>query len=64
MRGYYAMPLLHGDRVIGWANASVAGAALQVELGFASRRPPGTAFARAVDEEIARLRSFLGLGGK
>jgi uncharacterized protein YcaQ len=30
-RGYYALPLLYGERVIGWANASTASGALQVE---------------------------------
>jgi uncharacterized protein YcaQ len=55
VRGYYAMPLLWRDRVIGWANAAVAGRALEVEVGFADRRPRERDFARALDAEIARL---------
>ncbi len=32
--GYYALPLLWRDRVIGWGNVSVADGALQCDLGF------------------------------
>ena len=38
--GYYALPLLWRDRVIGWGNLSVADGALQASLGFARGRPP------------------------
>ncbi len=54
VRGYYAMPLAWGDRVIGWANVGD-----EVELGFASGRPRERAFREAVDAEIERLRAFL-----
>ncbi len=50
--GYYALPVLFGDRVIGWANAGE-----RVELGWVSRvRPPK----RALKAELERLRAFLG----
>ncbi len=39
-RGYYAMPLLWRDRVIGWGNLSVAGDALQASLGYVTGRAP------------------------
>lgn len=56
VRGYYAMPMLWRDRVIGWANASpVEGGGLDVELGFASGRPRDREFRREADAEIARL---------
>jgi uncharacterized protein len=61
IRGYYAMPLLWGDRVIGWANASVAGRELKVDLGFAGKRPADREFKREVEAEIARLDTFLDL---
>ena len=61
LRGYYAMPLLWGNRVVGWANASVVDSRLEVKLGFANRRPSGSDFSREVDAEIARLTKFLGL---
>lgn len=61
VRGYYAMPLLFGDRVVGWANATVADGALDVNVGFVDKRPKGKAFTLALDEEIERLRVFLQL---
>jgi uncharacterized protein YcaQ len=61
LRGYYAMPLLWGDVVIGWANASVAGKQLNVEVGFAGKRPDDSDFREELDREIDRLTAFLGL---
>lgn len=59
VRGYYAMPVLWGDRVIGWANASVAANKLTVKLGFAGKPPADREFKREVEAEIARLEAFL-----
>jgi uncharacterized protein YcaQ len=61
VRGYYAMPLLWGDVVIGWANASVEGKQLTVEVGFAGKRPNDSDFRGELDAEIDRLQTFLGL---
>jgi len=59
--GYYALPLLWRDRVIGWANAKVQNGALEVQAGFVSgKAPSGAAFRRAFDDEVERLRVFLG----
>lgn len=55
--GYYAMPLLWRDRVIGWANC--AGAGRDVEVGYVDRAPAGATYAKALDAEIDRLRTFL-----
>ena len=60
--GYYALPLLWRDRVIGWANVSVSGGALEADVGYIASRPRGGQFRRALDEELNRLRAFLGLG--
>ncbi len=60
VRGYYSLPLLWGDRVIGWANARVVGGALDVDVGFAAARPRGRDFRRELDAEIERLDAFLG----
>ena len=60
VRGYYAMPLLWGDSVVGWANAAVSGGLLRVETGFAGTRPAGAAFRRELEAEKARLAAFLG----
>ncbi|HSK64798.1 MAG TPA: crosslink repair DNA glycosylase YcaQ family protein [Pyrinomonadaceae bacterium] len=59
--GYYAMPLLWRDRVIGWANVAVKNGALQCDIGYAGSQPRERAFKRALDEELDRLRTFLGL---
>lgn len=59
--GYYALPMLWGDRVIGWANVSVANGALRVQTGYAGGAPPReAAFNRELDAEVARMREFLG----
>jgi uncharacterized protein YcaQ len=60
--GYYALPLLWRDRVIGWANVSVTSGQVQPEFGYVASRPPrGPAFRNALEEELDRLRLFLGL---
>ena len=61
-RGYYALPMLWRDRVIGWANVSVKNGALQAEAGYVDSQPPRErAFARELDAELDRMRTFLGL---
>jgi uncharacterized protein YcaQ len=60
--GYYALPLLWRDRVIGWGNLSVKGGELESDIGFVASRPPRErAFRRALSEELDRVRVFLGL---
>ena len=60
--GYYALPLLWRDAVIGWANASVAGRALTVDVGYVTGQPPRERrFRAALADERARLCAFLGL---
>ena len=62
VRGYYALPLLWHERVIGWGNVSVADERLQVQLGYTSGHSPReAAFKQALAEELVRLRAFLGL---
>jgi uncharacterized protein YcaQ len=58
--GYYAMPLLWRNRVIGWANCTrTAAGGLSIQTGYANTRPRDRAFQTALDEEIARLDAFL-----
>lgn len=60
--GYYALPLLWRDRVVGWGTAAVIGRRLDVSFGYASGRAPDEpAFQRELDAEVERLRAFLGL---
>lgn len=60
-RGYYTMPLLWRDKVIGWANANVVDERLQVELGFVGKRPRTKTFAALAEDEIESMTRFLGL---
>jgi hypothetical protein len=60
--GYYALPLLWGDRVIGWGNLSVKDGALRADLGYVDSRPPaGRAYAEALEADLERMRVFLRL---
>ena len=60
--GYYALPLLWHDHVIGWGNVSLKDGRLQSDFGYVGSRPPhGRVFRRALEEELHRLRVFLGL---
>jgi uncharacterized protein YcaQ len=57
--GYYALPLLWADQVIGWANVTLVGGAMQVETGYAGPAPKTLAFRRALDAELTRMEMFL-----
>jgi uncharacterized protein YcaQ len=60
--GYYALPLLWRDCVIGWGNVSLKDGTLRSDFGYVASRPPhGRVFRRALEEELNRLRVFLGL---
>ena len=61
--GYYALPLLWRDRVIGWANLSVDSGELRSALGYIdSRVPRDRVFRRELESELDRMREFLSLG--
>jgi uncharacterized protein YcaQ len=61
-RGYYALPLLWRDRVIGWGNLSVKNGALKPDLAYVDSEPSrDRAFTRALEAELDRIRLFLGL---
>lgn len=57
--GYYAMPLLWGYDIIGWANVRMADGRLDVDLGYIGTRPNEPAFRRALDAEVAAMETFL-----
>ncbi len=60
--GYYAMPLLWRDRVIGWGNLSVKNGELKSDFGYVASQPPrDRAFKRELEAELNRMRAFLGL---
>ena len=59
--GYYALPLLWRERVIGWANVSGGALGLKAEFGYvAGRAPREAAFRRELEAELQRLQEFLG----
>ena len=58
--GYYALPLLWRDRVIGWANLAVKNGTLLAEFGHVEGEPPkDRAFERELEAELSRMRFFL-----
>lgn len=58
--GYYALPLLWRDRVVGWANVALRGAQLQTSFGYVAGRPPrDRPFKRELEAELDRFRVFL-----
>jgi uncharacterized protein len=58
--GYYAMPLLWRDDVVGWVNISNRqGVALSVQPGFVNQEPADPSFRREFEAETERFRHFL-----
>jgi len=60
-RGYYALPLLWRDRVIGWSNLAVKNGELRPDFGYVDSPPGDPAFQPALEAELTRMRAFLGL---
>jgi len=59
--GYYAMPLLWRDNVIGWANLSLKDGQLLSQFGFVGSKPDEREFGLQLEAEIERITKFLGL---
>ena len=59
--GHYALPMLWGEHMLGWANLKVVDGRLQHEVGFAGPRPRGRAFRVALDEALHEMQLFLNL---
>lgn len=57
--GYYALPLLWRDQVVGWANVGLRQGQLAPAIGFIAGQPKDAGFAPAVDEELQRMHQFL-----
>lgn len=59
--GYYALPLLWRDRIVGWANVAVRDRQVHASFGYVAGRPPRErAFKSELDAELERFRTFLG----
>ena len=60
VRGYYALPLLRREQVIGWGNLAWRDGRLDADFGFADgQRPREGAFDAALDDELGRMQVFL-----
>jgi uncharacterized protein len=57
IRGYYALPMLYGTDVIGWANIGTKNG-FEVDLGYV-RQPKSAAFKRELRAELERMEFFL-----
>src|SRR6202041_1164141 len=58
--GYYALPLLWHERVIGWGKLTVADGSLHADFGYIDGGAPrNRAFRAGLDLELNRLRAFL-----
>ena len=58
--GYYALPVLWQNEAIGWANVSLSGSELDVDVGYVSGQAPRErAFVRSLDAELESLRAFM-----
>lgn len=60
--GYYALPILWRDRVVGWANARPADGGVAFSTHFAGRRPRDAAFRPALEAELDALTRFARVG--
>lgn len=57
--GYYALPLLWRDQIVGWSNVTGSNGRLSATFGFVNGRPRDRAFTVERDAEIARIQTFL-----
>jgi uncharacterized protein len=61
VRGYYSLPLLWRDAVVGWANLAVREGTLTSEIGYVGDAPRDSRFTPALEAELAAMATFLGL---
>jgi uncharacterized protein YcaQ len=60
VRGYYALPMLWRDQIIGWGSLTWRDAKLTADIGYVAIKPPrDAAFKRALDDELQRIQAFL-----
>jgi uncharacterized protein len=57
--GYYALPLLWRDRIIGWANLSARNGELTCDVGYVHGPPRERIHKRELEAELERFRLFL-----
>ncbi len=57
--GYYALPLLWRDEVIGWGNVALDGQCLTAQIGLVGKHRANRALGQALDDELAGMATFL-----
>jgi uncharacterized protein len=58
--GYYALPLLWHERIIGWGNLAIVDGRLSAEFGYSDgKEPPSKRFRAGLEAELERVRTFL-----
>jgi uncharacterized protein YcaQ len=57
--GYYALPVLFGDRVVGWATCEIEDGKLAVDVQHAGAAPAARDYRRGVEREVTRLQAML-----
>ena len=63
--GYYALPMLWRDRVIGWANIATRDNRIVPEVGYLSGRAPrDRGFKQALENDLEAMRLFLEVRAK
>ena len=61
--GYYALPILWRDQIVGWGNLRLAKGGLVSSFGYVAGSAPREAvFRRGLEDELERMRAFLGVG--
>jgi uncharacterized protein YcaQ len=59
--GYYALPLMWRDQVVGWGNLSFAEGRLSASFGYVTgNAPTARAFKQGLEQELADMERFLG----
>lgn len=61
VRGYYAMPMLWEDKIIGWANLKVVDDKLATDYGFINGQPKDKKFKQELSDEVEKMKNFLNL---
>jgi uncharacterized protein YcaQ len=60
--GYYALPLLWRDRIVGWGNLAVSDRQLRAAFGYVDASAPrDPRFKAGLEAELVRMRAFLRL---
>jgi hypothetical protein len=60
--GYYALPLLWREQIIGWGNLSLKAGRLESSFGYVrGAAPRAKSFRRGLEAELERMRAFLHL---